>query len=68
MCFDRNINGNRDVKFLEWDYLTGQRSMKLTLVALSRILDRNWMDSRYLRESSRLRSSEKLNTLITLGS
>ena len=19
MCFDRNINGNRDVKFLEWD-------------------------------------------------
>ena len=20
MCFDRNINGNRDVKFFEWDY------------------------------------------------
>ena len=23
MCFDRNINGNRDVKFLECDYLLG---------------------------------------------
>ena len=20
MCFDRNINGNRDVTFFEWDY------------------------------------------------
>ena len=31
MCFDRNINGNRDVKFLECDYLLVQRSVKLTL-------------------------------------
>ena len=31
MCFDRNINENRDVKFLECDYLLVQRSMKLTL-------------------------------------
>ena len=30
MCFDRNINGNRDVKFLECDYLLVQRCMKLT--------------------------------------
>ena len=32
MCFDRNINGNRDVKFLECDYLLVQRCVKLTLV------------------------------------
>ena len=25
MCFDRNINGNRDVKILECDYLSVQR-------------------------------------------
>ena len=30
MCFDRNINGNRDVKFLECDYLLVQRCVKLT--------------------------------------
>ena len=35
MRFDRNINGNRDVKFLECDYLLLQRCMKLTLVASS---------------------------------
>ena len=34
MCFDRNINGNRDVKFLECDYLLVQRCVKLTLVVL----------------------------------
>ena len=32
MCFDRNINGNRDVKILECDYLSVQRCVKLTLV------------------------------------
>ena len=32
MCFDRNINGNGDVKFLECDYFLVQRSVKLTLV------------------------------------
>ena len=31
MCFDRNINGNRDVKFLECDYLLVQWCVKLTL-------------------------------------
>ena len=31
MCFDININGNRDVKFLECDYLLVQWCMKLTL-------------------------------------
>ena len=31
MCFDRNINGNRDVKFLECDYLLVQLCVKLTL-------------------------------------
>ena len=31
MCFDRNINGNRDVKFLDCEYLLVQLSMKLTL-------------------------------------
>ena len=33
MCIDRNINGNRDVKFLECDYLLVQRCVKLTLRA-----------------------------------
>ena len=32
MCFDRNINGNRDIKILECDYLSVQWSMKLTLL------------------------------------
>ena len=32
MCFDRNINGKRDVKILECDYLSVQRCVKLTLV------------------------------------
>ena len=32
MCFDRNINENRDVKFLECDYLLVQQCVKLTLV------------------------------------
>jgi len=31
MYFGRNINGNRDVKFLECDYLLVQRCVKLTL-------------------------------------
>ena len=34
MCFHRNINGNRDVKFLGRDYLLVQQSMKLTLILL----------------------------------
>ena len=32
LCFDRNINGNRDGKFLECDYLLVQRCVKLTLI------------------------------------
>ena len=32
MCFDRNINGNKDVKFLECDHLLVQRRVKLTLM------------------------------------
>ena len=31
MCFDRNINGNRDVEFFKCDYLLLQRCVKLTL-------------------------------------
>ena len=31
MCFDRNIDGNRDVKFLGCDYLLVQQCVKLTL-------------------------------------
>ena len=30
MCFDRNIKGNRDVKFLECDYLLMHRCVRLT--------------------------------------
>ena len=32
MCIDRNINGNREVKFLGCDYLLVQQSVKLTFV------------------------------------
>ena len=32
MCFDRNINGNRDVKFFEWDYWSLHWRKNLTLV------------------------------------
>ena len=35
MCFDKNINGNRDVKFLECDYLLVQWFVKLTLETIS---------------------------------
>ena len=31
MFFDTNINGNRDIKFLECYYLLVQRYLKLTL-------------------------------------
>jgi hypothetical protein len=31
-CFDRNINGNRDVKFLKCDDLLEQRFVKLILM------------------------------------
>ena len=30
MCFDRNINRNRDVKFFDWDYLHLTALMKET--------------------------------------
>ena len=32
MCFDKNINGNMDVKYLECGYLLVQRCVELTLV------------------------------------
>ena len=31
LCFDRNINGNRDVKFIEWDYWSLHWRKNLTL-------------------------------------
>ena len=31
MSFDRNINGNRNVKFYEWDYWSLHRWKNLTL-------------------------------------
>ena len=34
MCFDRNINGNRDVKFFVWDYWSLHWRKKLTLVTI----------------------------------
>ena len=34
MCFDRNINGNRNDKFFEWDYWALHRWKNLTLVLL----------------------------------
>jgi hypothetical protein len=38
LCLDRNVNRNRDVKFLECDYLLVQRCVKLTLVHTTIIL------------------------------
>ena len=34
MCFDRNINGNRNVVFFEWDYWSLHWRKKFTLVIL----------------------------------
>jgi hypothetical protein len=31
MCFDRNVNGNRDVQFFEWDYWSLHWRKTLTL-------------------------------------
>ena len=42
MCFDRNVNGNRDVKFLECDYLLVQQCVKLTLVKKFKRLKKNY--------------------------
>jgi len=36
MCFDRNVNGNRDVKFLECDKWSMHRYENLTLVCMKR--------------------------------
>ena len=33
MCFDRNINGNRDDKFFDWDYWSLHWPKKITLCA-----------------------------------
>ena len=38
MCFKRNINENRDVKFLDCDYLLVQRFVKLTKYQLKFII------------------------------
>jgi hypothetical protein len=32
LCFDRNINGNRDVKFFEWDYWSLHWRKNLNLI------------------------------------
>ena len=37
MCFDRNINGNRNVKVFECDYLLVHWFVKLTLVVAPKI-------------------------------
>ena len=40
MCFDRNINGNRDDKFFDWDYWSLHWPKKLTLIiSESRIVE-----------------------------
>ena len=38
MWFDRNINGNRDVKFLESDYLLLQWFMKFTQLEINQAI------------------------------
>ena len=48
MCFHKNINGNRDVKSLECDYLLVQRCVKLTLPIPS-IPDYNLSNRKYLQ-------------------
>ena len=39
MCFDRNINGNRDVKIFYWDYWSLHRPKKITLSTDSKKID-----------------------------
>jgi hypothetical protein len=42
MCFDRNINGNRDVKFFEWDYWSLHRRKKITLPFTPKTKKNTW--------------------------
>ena len=41
MCFDSNINGIKDVKFLDCDYLLVQQCLKLTSTAKLSCLQKN---------------------------
>ena len=50
MCFDKNINENRDVKFLECDYLLVQRCVKLTL---AEPLNKSALYAKYLESNLR---------------
>ena len=50
MCFDRSINGYRDVKFLECDYLLVQRCVNFTL--LNRVNVSLWKHSWMIRKLS----------------
>ena len=47
MCFDRNVNGNRDVKFLECDKWSLHWYENLTLVHFCGILKKNLIRNKY---------------------
>ena len=42
MCFDKNINGNGDDKFFEWDYWSLHWPRKLTLVSTEKSSGFRW--------------------------
>ena len=65
MCFDKNINGNRDVKSLRCDYLLVQRCVNLTLVTHGGFL--KWHDPQLNKAGLRTKMCSKLLIFIFLG-
>ena len=65
MCFDKNINGNRDVNFLRCDYLLVQRCVNLTLVTHGGFL--KWHDPQLNKAGLRTKMCSKLLIFIFLG-
>ena len=64
MCFDTNINGNRDVKSLRCDYLLVQRCVNLTLVTHGGFL--KWHDPQLNKAGFRIKMGPKLFIFIFL--
>ena len=58
-CFDRKINGNRNVKFFEWDYWSLHRRKNLTLVERVKKSDKNsCMSTDFLADTSNIRTEK----------
>ena len=61
MCFDRNINENRDVKFLEWDYWSLHWRKNLTLAASYLTFARRQLFNVFLKKLHNLTDANKHN-------